>query len=223
MAKFGDIKKGTLARRVVELPLVGGGVTTVAVVPLMPETEAEILRDAKAYAKAYGVEDPKDGDPHYALGIQIHTIAKACVDPDSPENAPEPFFEGGVSQITDRTHGLIRQQIALLYEAQCAWQDELSPGPKGRDPGLYFAVLMQAREAPDPATLPFFSWPRARQADLLRFTADLLSSLLISKSDGGPSSAEESAGKSSADLLPKQTNSFAKDAHQDPPLPEHKA
>jgi hypothetical protein len=215
MARFSDIKKGTLARRRVDLPLTGGGMVQVDVVPVMPETEAEILRDAIAFARSYGVENPKDGDPHYALGIQVHTIARACIDPDSPEHAPAPFFDGGVAQITDRTTGLIRQQIALLYEAQVAWQEELSPGPRGRDPAAYVAVLLQAREAPDATDLPFFKWPRVTQADFLRYTADLLSSLLTSKSDGGPSSPAEKSGPSSSKSSPTPTNSPASPAEPD--------
>ena len=99
MAKFRDVAEGQLARRAVEFPLPSGRLVTVAVVPLFGESEAEILAAARAYAQAHGVPDPKKGDELYEFGIWVHTVVRGVVDPDSPVDNPQPFFDGGVAQI----------------------------------------------------------------------------------------------------------------------------
>lgn len=198
MAKFSDIAKGALARKPVELPLLSGRVVTVAVVIMLGDTEAKVLRDAREFAKEHGLVDPKDGDPLYALGVQVHTIARACLDPDSPEAAPQPFFDGGVKQILDPDHGLDRHRIALLFEQQQAWQHDLAPGPKNLTAVEYFQALLEIKEAPPEAELPFVRWPREAQAGLVRFMASLLFSSPPSKSDGGASSPTDSESQNGA-------------------------
>lgn len=168
MAKFSDIALGPLARRSVEFPLPSGRVITVDVVPLFGESEATILKEARAFAQARGVPDPKNGDPLYELGLWVHTIALGVVDPESPQDAPKPFFDGGVSQILDERTGLGREWIALLFEAQQAWQDELAPRPKEMGAVEYFKAIIDITQSPRGSELPFFRWRRALQADFLR-------------------------------------------------------
>jgi len=154
MAKFKDVAEGQLARRAVEFPLPSGRLVTVAVVPLFGESEAEILAAARAYAQAHGVPDPKKGDELYEFGIWVHTVVRGVVDPDSPADAPQPFFDGGVAQILDPRSGLGREWIALLFEAQQAWQDAFFDGGVAQilDPrsGLgreWIALLFEAQQA----------------------------------------------------------------------------
>lgn len=185
MAKFRDVAEGQLARRAVEFPLPSGRLVTVAVVPLFGESEAEILAAARAYAQAHGVPDPKKGDELYEFGIWVHTVVRGVVDPDSPVDNPQPFFDGGVAQILDPRSGLGREWIALLFEAQQAWQDELAPRPKEMGAVEYFQSLLATVETPPRAELPFFRWRRALQSSWLRTTAALLLDSQTAKSTSG--------------------------------------
>ena len=85
MAKFRDIALGPLARRAVEFPLPSGRVVKVDVVPLFGESEAAVLKEARAFAQERGIPDPKDGDELYELGRWIAVIVRGVLDPDSPE------------------------------------------------------------------------------------------------------------------------------------------
>ena len=168
MAKFRDIALGPLARRAIEFPLPSGRIVKVDVVPLFGESEAAVLKEARAFAQERGIPDPKDGDELYELGRWIAVIVRGVVDPDSPEDAPQPFFDGGAAQILDERTGLGREWIALLFEAQQAWQDELAPRPKGMNAGEYLTAILNIIQAPPRSELPFFRWRRVLQDSFLR-------------------------------------------------------
>ncbi len=190
MAKFRDVAEGQLARRAVEFPLPSGRLVTVAVVPLFGESEAEILAAARAYAQAHGVPDPKKGDELYEFGIWVHTVVRGVVDPDSPVDNPQPFFDGGVAQILDPRSGLGREWIALLFEAQQAWQDELAPRPKEMGAVEFFQHIMTIVEAPPRTELPFFRWRRVLQDSFLRTLCKTLCAPHPSKSPLGATSLD---------------------------------
>lgn len=159
MAKFSQIVKGTRARRRVLLPLgdapamvpalTSDGASVVEVSPdavpvdLRPLTsgeQAEVLSRAAADAKARGVTDPRDGNPIYDLAEMEHTLALACLDPDSPADAPRPFFDGGVEQIRS-SPDLGRDRIAFLFAHFQQFQDECSPSLRKVDPAQMVASL----------------------------------------------------------------------------------
>lgn len=207
MAKFKDVAEGQLARRAVEFPLPSGRLVTVAVVPLFGESEAEILAAARAYAQAHGVPDPKKGDELYEFGIWVHTVVRGVVDPDSPADAPQPFFDGGVAQILDPRSGLGREWIALLFEAQQAWQDELAPRPKEMGAVEFLQHIMTIVEAPPRAELPFFRWRRVLQDSFLR---TLCKTLFAPHPDKSP------LGATSPDTLANSTTSASQSTSSTP-------
>lgn len=207
MAKFKDVAEGQLARRAVEFPLPSGRLVTVAVVPLFGESEAEILAAARAYAQAHGVPDPKKGDELYEFGIWVHTVVRGVVDPDSPADAPQPFFDGGVAQILDPRSGLGREWIALLFEAQQAWQDELAPRPKEMGAVEFLQHIMTIVEAPPRAELPFFRWRRVLQDSFLR---------TLCKTLFAPHPGKSPLGATSPDTLASLTTSASQPTSNTP-------
>ena len=103
---------------------------------------AGVLEDARKFAKARGVDDPKEGNPLYDLGVSVHTLAVAYIDPDAtdPESPAARFFDGGVQQILDDPN-LGRDGIIYLHEQQETWQDLCSPQASKVDAGTFDAVL----------------------------------------------------------------------------------
>lgn len=193
MAKFSQIAKGAAARHPVTFPLLSGQEVTCAVVPLIGEAEADVLTGARAFAVSRGVADPKAGEPIYELGLWIHTLVRGCVDADSPEDKPEPFFDGkdadgkalpdgGVQQILDPRRGLDRDRIALLFQAQQAWQDECAPGPKTLDPAQYLAEVYRHAGVPEGLALPLEEWRHAMRRSFMRSTCKALVDALQLKS-----------------------------------------
>lgn len=137
MPNFGQIMKGTRARKRVDLPLAGakynldsekydGRSVPVDLRSLTPGEHARVLEQARAYAIEHGVEDPNDGEALYEQGRILHTLAIACIDIDSSETDPKPFFDGGVAQI-EKQEELSADHLAYLFEAQQLWEDEVSP------------------------------------------------------------------------------------------------
>jgi hypothetical protein len=145
MSRWQQIRQGTRARHKVVLPLGGaplpridvspegailagpaeGRSVEIALRPLASGEQAEILRLARADAVAGGIESPRNGDPLYDLAEMEHTLLLCCVDPDSPQDAPRPFFAsiGEIRSSPDLGH----DRIAYLFEQFQQFQDECSP------------------------------------------------------------------------------------------------
>lgn len=125
MGTFGTIVKGRRARkRSPELTTMDGVSFSCDLRALVGVDDADVFARAREYAQSKGIASPKDGEPLYELGIAVHTLALACVDPESPEAEPRPFFDGGVEQILAH---LDRDRILYLYEVQRGWQSSFSP------------------------------------------------------------------------------------------------
>lgn len=125
--KFSLLQRGTRAEREVELPGATTPEATAVKMMLRPLTgaeEATVLEEARRFARGRGVDDPKRGDALYDLGAMVHTLALACLDPDSPSSLRAAFFDQGATQILEHVS---RETIAYLYERQEAWQAECSP------------------------------------------------------------------------------------------------
>ena len=136
MATFSQIAKGRLARKGVELPLAGttldsstgawvGESARVDVRVLTGTEQLAALERARAKSLAAGVADPGDGEPIYDLALVVETILLACVDPDSPDDAPRPYFASADEIL--KSPLLTRDHLAFLFESAIAWQDECSP------------------------------------------------------------------------------------------------
>lgn len=141
---------------------------------LMADQEAAVLVDARTFAKARGVEDPRPDDPLYLFGMMVSTVLRGFLDADAPEGEPEPFFDGGVEQILRH---LDQDRIAYLWAVQGAFQDKCS----GRTVTLTDAEVLArvhaiaAAEPTDPG--PFADLRPFQQQQLMRAMARLILSL----------------------------------------------
>jgi len=159
MARFSQIVRGVRARRRVLLPLGDApafqpdldaaglpvavpspGSVSVDLRPLTSGEQADVLARATADAKSRGVMDPRDGNPIYDLAEMEHTLALCCLDPDSPDDAPRPFFDGGVEQIRS-SPDLGRDRIVYLFEQHQLYQDECAPSLRKINPTEFIASL----------------------------------------------------------------------------------
>jgi hypothetical protein len=125
--KYSLVQKGIRAERAVKFPhLVDGGKVIdidCVVRPLLDEEESEVLSYAVGFAKKKGGK-PESGDPLFDLGYMRRSISIGVLDKDSPVDAREPFFDGGVEQIMRE---LSRESVTYLFAVLEAWQDEISP------------------------------------------------------------------------------------------------
>jgi len=180
MARFKDVARGVLARQRFDLALIDGTSWAVDIVPLIGEHEADVLVGARAFAKARGVEEPKRGDELYELGLWVHTLLAACLDPDEPTKPVRAF--DSIEQMLDRTTGLDRDRIAFLFEAQQRHQDACSFRKRGLDIGEFInEVIAHAVKEEDPAELPFEQWAPATRRSFVRTLCVQYMNLLESK------------------------------------------
>ena len=153
MATFGSLVRGPRARKRVKLPMPGssvdpetgelsGDVIELDVCGLNPVERSEVAARARAFAKARGVDDPRDEDELYEWGKILHTLVLTCIDKDSTEDAPSPFFDGGFDQLHE-TKLLGPEHVAFLYEQQQQWQDECAPGLKSQTPEEFWAAVVK--------------------------------------------------------------------------------
>jgi hypothetical protein len=163
---------------------VGGVEVGCSVRHLMADQETAILVDARAFAKARGVEDPKPDDPLYLVGMMVSTVLRGYVDGDAPQGELEPFFDGGVDQVLRH---LDQDRIAYLWAAQCAFQDACS----GRVVKLTDAEVLArvhgiaSADPNDPA--PFADLRPFQQHQLMRAMAKLILSLSALLEKAAPS------------------------------------
>lgn len=198
MARFAQVAKGAAARHAVEVVLLDGTAWRVDVVPLVGEAEADVLVGARTFAKAHGLDDPKRGDELYELGIWVHTLLVACLDPDEQAKPVRAF--DSVEQILDRGTGLDRDRIAFIFEAQQRHQDACSFRKRGLDQGEYIqAVVEHAFADEDAEELPFELWQPATRRSFVHSMAKHLMSLDEGKSlfglgsQGTPTNSPSSA------------------------------
>ena len=153
---------------------------------LNPLEAGEVFSSAIAYAKNGGVENPGSGNDLYEFGIKQFTLLYACVDHDSPEDRPEPFFDGGIDQIRERFDS---ERIAFLFELQQEFQERCSPRHYNLSQEEFWSSIaligsleeQQSREF-------FFALPRDMQFLFTRFTANqLINSPSDKSSPGSPS------------------------------------
>lgn len=142
-----------------------------AVRPTTGTEEGVILERATEYAIARHAAKVESGNPLFDLGIMLHTLAIVCVDPDSPPDNREPFWDAGADQIAN---AMDTEQIAWLYAVFERWQDECSPTVRSMSgPALVQRLVDIAGADGDDAR--FFDGMRlGTLVILLRTTAKLL-------------------------------------------------
>ena len=177
MSRFSDIAAGPRARKEVSIDLGRAGLQRLSVRALGPDEEQAVLTGALAFAKSAGVDNAGFGDPLYDLGVQLHTIALAYVDPDSPADKPVPYF-AGVEEIR-KSDLLTRDHLAFLYEAQLLHQDEVSPYDREANAG---EVMSWAAEVAKGNQGPFVSMRPATRWNFTRTLAIRCIASLVAKS-----------------------------------------
>lgn len=152
MAKFSEVVAGARTRRPIKLPLPGahmdpetqewdGPTDVLDIRPLRESEHVEMLANALAFARKNGLDKPEDGDPIYERGKMVHTLAIACIDHDSSKEAPLPYFDGGVEQISS-SEVMTPEVIGYLYLQQQMLQDEVSPLNASMKPAEFMAAAL---------------------------------------------------------------------------------
>lgn len=152
MPKFSDVVTGARTRRPAKLPLPGaqvdpethewvGPTASLDLRPLREDEHIDVLSSALAFAKKKGLEKPEDGDPIYERAKMVHTLAIACIDSDSPKDAPTAYFDGGVEQIL-ASEIMTPEVIGYLYLQQQMLQDEVSPLNADMSPAEFMAAAL---------------------------------------------------------------------------------
>lgn len=139
----------------------------------------EHLRQAREYAIARGVKDPKDGDDLYEYGKILYTILLGCVDPDDDNS---PFFDGGLEQLI-AFPGFEKDERILLAEMHEQWRQEVCPMVSEFEDGQ-FEQALELLAGPGGSTF-FLSLRPGMRVSLMRTTASLLLSSLRGKSVSG--------------------------------------
>jgi hypothetical protein len=168
MGVFSQIAKGARARkRGVECSTLDGVTFTCDLGLLDAAEEAAAMSAATKRAKDGGsAGDEKDLNFQFAYACEV--VARAALDPDSPESAPTRFFDGGVEQV--RTY-LDRDRILLLSETQRNFQESASPRRRTLSLDEYVANVMRLAEEEEGSDSPFWTWPRSTQESFLRSLA----------------------------------------------------
>lgn len=152
--KFSQIIRGTRARKTVTIEGIDtpeGAPIPIDVRPLNGLEQAETLAKARAFAESRGVKEPRDGEPIYDLGKQVYTLLLACLDHESPGDAPRPFF----ASADEILEGLDRDRRSYLYELQEMWEDECAPRPSSMESKDFLAWCMEVCSAPEGDDGPF--------------------------------------------------------------------
>lgn len=212
MAKFRDIVSVRPPRKPVSLPLISGATVAVALIPLLIDADTQALAEARAFAVAKGVADPKPGDPLYERGLMLHVVLKACVDIDVAER-DEPFF-GSLEEIGKL---LDPDRLAWLFHVQRAHQNAVAPFPKDDDLGGFVRWLFSSMEVDDAREIPFDYLPlRTRQSFLRRLVSvcsahPSLKLLLGLEPADGESNSTNSSSTSSGEDANTATETSPKD------------
>ena len=86
-----------------------------------------MLAKARAFVISKKLPEADEGHSAFEYARAIFTLLVACVDPESREDAPEPFFDSAEQILhNERLH---RDNLLALFESQQMWQDEVSKQP----------------------------------------------------------------------------------------------
>ncbi|HEX2878835.1 MAG TPA: hypothetical protein VHO25_04795 [Polyangiaceae bacterium] len=176
---------------------------SIAIVGLRVLTGAEqarVQQKAQEFATAHGVKEWSDAHPLCCQGLHVHTLALACIDPDSDPKNPDLFFDGGADEILTSTH-IGSDNIEFLYDMQRDWQTQCGLQSSEMSIGEVFEIVhqMAAGEADDPLAL---LRPGTR-ASFFRTLGSLCVTLLADRSRGGQSSeSSTTSGLSQTEASP---------------------
>lgn len=190
MARFSEIVRGPRARRKDVRFTTLTGVDAVCDMRILDgEDEEAVLAAATKAAKAAGAE-AAEGNIVFDFVRACEIVARAAVDPDSPADAPAPFFDG----VAEVKKHLDRERIYLLFEVQCAYQDEASPRASTMGVDELVNMLHASALVPEGDELPFERLQPALRRSCMRslvelaLNSDALRSLSSSPATGTSSS-----------------------------------
>jgi hypothetical protein len=215
--KFSLLGLGTAAEHDISIPLVGGDGNPVTIAckvrPLTGAEEANAIEFATDYAKKRGVDEAhaREGTALWDLGYMVKVLHLACLDGESMPR--QPFFDGGPEQILAV---LPRETIALLFELQQHWQDEVSPSQKRMPAHEMLAKVREWAEADDER--PFVRLSPGLRWICARSMARLLVTLLEGSSPS--SSSTESTGQTSSSEPSKSDAGSESSTTTDSPTPD---
>lgn len=178
MAKFREVAAGRKARKPYTFETIktkDGESVSVDIVVLVGDEEG----DVNAFARAYSLEKGGTGTtecPSYQLGEMAKTLALSVLDCDV-KDSEERFFADEREVLAGRDFG--REGMSFLYQVQKSWQREIAPGLDLEDPQ---AFMTKALEVAKVGLNPFLALKLSSQLSYVHYTANLLSSLLTSKS-----------------------------------------
>ena len=178
--KFSQIVKGTRATRDVDFTI-WGATARCAVRPMTGLEEGDAMAAGRAYAVSKGIADPKPTDRVYEIGVMVHTLAVACIDPDNHDA----LYFSSAGEILEN---LDTDRIAYLYEAQQLFQDECSSRVSKMGEAEWVATVLEVAEAAI-SDNPLARWPLTTQRDFQRILASRYIGLLMHKSSSGSDSA----------------------------------
>lgn len=148
---------------------IGQAQVTVGLQILGIADEVAALARARSYAVEHGVTDPSETDPLYEQGLAIATVALACVEHDSPRDAPVRVFESEEALVQNKL--VPRELVAYLYARYRFMVDTHSPRKFDVTRDQIFAMVKSAQED-DP--IPFCDSRAGIQWLSFRFLAVLL-------------------------------------------------
>lgn len=128
--------------------------------------DAAVLEYATMFAKSKG-GDAKDGDELFEYGKARKTVELACIDKDSTDDKPEPFF----ASMDEVDAALDRDRILSLAYQQKLFQAIASPFKYAMTDDEFADAIVDIafREEGDPG--PFASWPPQLQWSFTRILA----------------------------------------------------
>lgn len=204
MARFSDVDDGFAARkRGISFTSLGGKPCTCDMRVVTGVDDDGILERAAKHARDRG-QKPGTGDPVYDFALACELVALAALDPDSTDDAPKLYFDGGVEQVRKR---LDRDRINYLAEQQQEFQASVCPLKRGLSDEEYWLAVTKASEWKEGDADPFVGWAPSLRLFCMRAMACQLFACLMSKSTGSSTSGEP-AQKSGPPSPPSSTGSI---------------
>lgn len=183
MSKFSNAVAGVRKRTPAQLQLINGDQVPVDIRMLTPMESVAVLEDATRFAQKRGAAAVEDGNPIYDLGLYVHTLALAVLDPEVREEE-SPYFDGGADQILNSPL-LGRDSIAHLFALYEEHVDRMALSPREMTEDGLKALIESCAEGD---MLPFSKLRPGMQWSYTHSSARLLRSLLRAKSSSGPGS-----------------------------------
>lgn len=207
MGTFAQIAKGTRARRKgVKFPDLCGGEHVVDLRILNGKDDEEHIARAGAIARAAGAR-AEDGDLAFDYARACEVVAAACIDPDSPEDVPKPYF----ASVAEVKEALDRERIFLLQEEQLAYQESVSPRQRKMEPEEFIQHVFKMAHAGEQDELPFVRWAPSLRLSFARTLAKMCIASLqhksLSSSDSGVADETDTATSPPSSSRPESSRS----------------